>query len=89
MTLQAMVEVMMEVEMLEVRSLKMRHSREVLQENSGRGEGHLSLVLLLLPVQDVLDVGLFSVEAVAVAHGRLQEDADGQRQLVCKQQTQS
>lgn len=31
-----MMEVMMEVEALKVRSLTMRHSREVLQENSGR-----------------------------------------------------
>lgn len=77
----------LEDDMFELKSLRMRNSREVLQENSCRGEGHLGLVLLLLPVQDVLDVSLFGVEAIAVAHGRLQEDTDGQRQLVCTQQT--
>lgn len=36
MTLRVMVEVMMEVELFEVRLLTMRHSREVLKQNSGR-----------------------------------------------------
>lgn len=69
--------------------LKMRHSREVLEEDSSWREWHLGFILLLLPVQDVLDVVLFCVKAITVTDRCFQQDTDGQRQLVCTQQTET
>ena len=47
-------------------------SREVLEQDPGGRKRHLSHILLLLPVQIVLDVLLFHVEAVTFTNGRLQ-----------------
>lgn len=58
------------------------NSREVLEKDSRWRERHLGFILLLLPVQNVLHVGFFGVEAITVTDCCLQEDTDGQRQLV-------
>ena len=58
-------------------------SREVLQNDSGRFEGDLYIFLLVLsPVEDILDILLENVEVIAVTHGRLKEDADRERQSI-------
>lgn len=59
-----------------------RYSREVLQQDTGRREGNLSHILLLAPVQYVLDVLLFNVETITFTYGCFQQDANGQRQLL-------
>ena len=58
-------------------------SREVLQNDSGGFEGDLYIFLLVLsPVEDILDILLENVEVIAVTHGRLKEDADRERQSI-------
>lgn len=47
-------------------------SREVLEQDPGGRERDLGHILLLLPVEQLLDVLLFHVEAVALADCRLQ-----------------
>lgn len=65
-----------------------RHSRKVLQNNSGRLKGHLHVLLIAIlaldrfPVQDVAHILLGHLEVVAVADGRLQEDTNGEGQCV-------
>ena len=53
---------------------------KVLQDHSGRFEGNFNafgVLLVVLPVEDLLDIDLSDVEPVAVAHGRFQKDSDG------------
>lgn len=61
-------------------------SREVLEQDPRWGEGDFCrALLLLLPVQDVVNVLLPHVKAIALSDGGLQQDADGQRQCICTQ----
>ena len=46
----------------------MQDSRKVLEKDSCWRERHLGFILLLLPIQDVLDVFLFCVEAITVTY---------------------
>ena len=49
------------------------HIREVLQDDPGRMEGDLnSLVLALLPIQNVANILLGHLELITISHCRLQ-----------------
>jgi len=54
--------------------------REVLEDDSGRLEGDVSIDLgVLLPVEDGLNVVGLDVELVAVSDGGLEQHSDGVR----------
>lgn len=50
----------------------MVNSREVLEEDPCWRKRHLGFILLLLPVQNVLDIFLLGVKAIAVTNGCFQ-----------------
>ena len=53
-------------------NLAQLNSREVLEQDPGGRKRHLSDILLLLPVQNVLDILLLHVKAVTFTDGSLQ-----------------
>jgi hypothetical protein len=53
------------------------YTSEILKDDSRGSEGDFSVVLRVLdPVEDLLDVGLFDTEVIAVAHCTFEENTD-------------
>lgn len=69
-----------------------RDTGKVLQNDTGRLKGHLDILFVAflaldrLPVEDVGHILLSHLEVVTVAHGGLEQDADGEGKLICKKE---